>query len=122
MSDVMQLVWPAIVTAGLVILQMFFSFAKKKWNLSDVHSRFMDAVLAFVQREKDGLIADMSAARSEDSDGGAVITPAEKDIILNNLWERFKNDPSIKDDIKSYALDQGADFVKGLASKLLGKM
>lgn len=112
-----------ILASAIVGIAVFFwNWLAKKLKMKEIDAEFGRTLLAFVQREKDKYLAELADAQSPDSPGGVKVTKEELSIARNNVWERFKTDPNIKQEVKDYAMERGEQVVKGLAGNLLDKI
>lgn len=90
----------------------------QKWA-DDGVKEFTVYLEAFGERLRVSYADKLAQARAEDSDGGATITEAEREQILDEIYEDFKAE--ITGPGKDYALSLGATTVKNLLLGWLNK-
>ena len=90
-----------------------------KWS-GAMEDQLFTAISAAAQRAKDKFLEELARAREAESDGGAVVTPAELSVARQAALDYVLG--SLKGPALDYAKTRGADFIKGLIGGTLDKI
>lgn len=94
-------------------------FAAQKWA-KDAEDQLFFAIEGAAQRAKDKYLEEIVLAQRPESDGGVVVTAAEKSIARDRAL-RYVYD-NLKGPVLDYAKDKGENLLKGWIGKALDKI